>query len=164
MNFDDFKYNKKNLAQRKESGSILDENLKKEFHAEMLESHEHDDFFSAFDDTSVEAFKFHYAQTKAEFVQHYTYMIEDTYLHKELKHRDDTMKVLMLIQRKKLLNMRLLWQAERIRINEIYVAKDFEFWDKHVDVCPFLPAVTEEELKLLKEFLRSGYHDLRLED
>ena len=46
------------------------------------------------------------------------------------------------------------WRAEKIKIKEIDLSYDFEFWEEHIDDCPFLSPIIEEEVNVLKEYLK----------
>jgi hypothetical protein len=61
--------------------------------------------------------------------------------------------MLQLILQKKLFNMQLRWRAGRLVIDEIDITYDFQFWEKHITSCTFIPTITIGELELMKEYL-----------
>jgi len=59
------------------------------------------------------------------------------------------------IQQKKLFDAQCLWRAEKLIIEEVKLTNDFIYWEKDILNCPFITPVTEEEVEMYMQYLRS---------
>lgn len=153
MNFEDFKYHENNIKATHDEKQIFFEKLRDTFIEELKTQEKYQAFFKKFDPKSVESFIFHYASSKSDVAKYYAFYTDEKYLHKELRYREETEAVFENILQKKLWNLQLQWRAEEIELKEIRTSGDFLFWENHVQSCPFIPAVTEYELELMKQFM-----------
>jgi hypothetical protein len=62
-------------------------------------------------------------------------------------------KFLRHIQYKKLLDLQCLWRAGKIELKGIETTFDFRKWGEDIYNCPFLPAITQDEVDLMIRFL-----------
>ncbi|NOU46894.1 MAG: hypothetical protein HOO86_07525 [Bacteroidales bacterium] len=154
MDFDDFIYHVSKIPADFVQNKLFFDGLKNKFFDEMKQNKNHTDYFNKYNPGSIESFMLHYATQKASLASHYKYMIDETNQNKELKYRAHTEKIFNLILQKKLWDIQLKWRAEQIQIKEIRTSWDFFFWDNYVSSCPFVPAVTEAEIEIMKAFLR----------
>jgi hypothetical protein len=127
------------------------------FYQELLDSKEANEFLKPYHPDCRESFLMNYAERKAYLAEHYESYTEIPKYAKEIKFKDKTDGIFQFIRQKKLFNMQLQWRAEQITIKEVKMAYDFSFWGKHIETCPFIPAVTEDEISAMKEFLKNNY-------
>jgi hypothetical protein len=154
ISFEDFKYGEKQVPEHYADKKVFFENLRKQFHEELQNSPENKAFLHKYEPKSVDYFLLHYAEMKARLCESYKYYTDEL-RKKEFKYRHKTEEAFNLIRQKKLFNLQLLWRAEKVKIPEINMCYDFQFWENHVDVCPFIPAITEDEVEVLKQYLKS---------
>lgn len=108
-------------------------------------------------------------ETVKQFIEQYAHLKADLCLKEEfyfnaaeqkrLKYYDDARKHLWLILQKKLFNTYLEWAAEKIKIPEILVAADFDFWRENIWSCRFLEPLTEREVEVMKQFMQSNNYN-----
>ena len=153
MNFDDFKYKKYNDFKVGKYELYL-EDLKKEFIEDLTNNEEYKSFFKNYDPKSIPNFILKYAEHKVYLIKCKDVFLNEEAHNKILQYREDTIERFNWIKQKKLWDLQLLWRAEKIKIKEIDLTYDFEFWEDHIDDCPFLSPVTAEELNVLKEYLK----------
>jgi len=154
ISFEDFRYGDKQVPAHYAEKKVFFENLRKQFHEELKNSPENKAFLGKYEPKSVDYFLLHYAEMKARLCESYKYYTDEL-RKKDFKYRHKTEEAFNLIRQKKLFNIQLQWRAEQVRIPEIRMCYDFQFWERHVDVCPFIPQVTEEEVEVLKQYLQS---------
>ncbi|HEY4786700.1 MAG TPA: hypothetical protein VIH57_11650 [Bacteroidales bacterium] len=159
MDFSDFEYSKDKIPDHFTKKKLFFEELKNKFHDEIVNDESCKDYFKTYEPDSVKAFILEYAERKAKLAEHYEYYVEASTQTKEVKYREETESMLNLIRQKKLFNLQLEWRADKIKINEIRVAYDFEFWGQHIDSCPFIPRITEAEISVMQQFLRSENYE-----
>jgi len=153
MNFDNFKYiTDKNLSHI--DSKIYYEKLKKSFIDDLKTNEKYKDYFSKYDPISVESFILQYAERKTHLIEYYKIYLDKENHDKEYVYKEDTLNRFNMIKQKKLWDMQLLWRAEKIKIKEIDMSYDFEFWGDNIEACPFLSPVTEEEVEVLKQYLK----------
>lgn len=154
MNFDDFEYNEKNWPKDYADRHIYFDELKKTFWEEIKSSKENKDYLNKYNVESVESFMLGYAERKAYLIEHYKYEIERV-RSVDLKVKKEAEGYFDYIKQKQLYNLQLKWRAEEIELEGIKACVDFEFWGKHINDCFFLPQISEYEVKLLKDYLKS---------
>ena len=157
MNFDDFKYNEKNIPKGYDKRSLYFEELKLKFLDEIKNSTENKEYFSKYETLSVENFMLGYAERKAYLAERY-----DSYVNRkrevDLELKKEAEDNFSLIKQKKLFNMQLEWRAENMDIEGIKVGRDFIFWGRNINECYFLPKITKEEVQTLKNYIYSSYY------
>ena len=153
MNFDDFKYKKYDDFAIGKYEFYL-EDLKKEFIEDLTNNEEYKTFFKNYDPKSIAPFILKYAEHKVHLIKCKDVFLKEEAHNKILQYREDTLERFSWIKQKKLFNLQLLWRAEKIKIKEIDLSYDFEFWEEHIDDCPFLSPIIEEEVNVLKEYLK----------
>ncbi len=135
------------------------EKLEEDFIKEIDSNPAAVEYLKKFLPASARKFKRHYAEHKIKIVQAGRY-------YSDLKCNDEgdskyySKNAFELILQKKLFNKQILWRAGNINLPEVEFSGDFDVWKDQLDQCPFLDAVTQEELDLLKRFmLEDSYSD-----
>jgi len=125
--------------------------------AHELEGPRFQEYFSKFDEKSVRQFIQSYSMRKAQYLQYSPQFLRE----QEQNVNDDlenAMELLWEIQQKKLFNLQCLWRADKIHIPGIEVTYDFIYWEKNISECPFIEAVTNEEVNLYIEYVNSDFY------
>ena len=60
------------------------------------------------------------------------------------------------IQQKKLFDLQCQWRAEMIELKGITTTYDFEYWETNIREATFLSRITESELKIYMDYLKSS--------
>ena len=155
IDFDQFKYNKTLLPKDEHEKREFFKQLEQQFYEEIKNSDTAKEYFANYSQSSVESFMKLYASKKAHLSQCYQFYAE-AYHEKELSELHFQKKaedMLTFILQKKLFNMQLRWRAGQLEIDEIVVSYDFQFWEKHILTCPFIPPIEKHEVDLMKEYL-----------
>jgi len=166
MNFDDFKYNKASIPTDAFEKQKYIKQLEERFYEEIGNSEAAKAYFSNYRADSIESFKKTYASRKAHLVQCQEYYLEEYHEKEisELSFQKKAEEMLGLILQKKLFNMQLRWRASQLEIDEVDISYDFEFWEKHILSCPFIPVITKQEVELMKEYLLRFDEDDEVDD
>ncbi|MCL5031109.1 MAG: hypothetical protein M1480_19055 [Bacteroidetes bacterium] len=118
--------------------------------------------FEKYSPYSLDTFKTRYAAAKANIS-----LYGNNYLKREeeyaMRYRVMAEKRFWDIQQKKLFDMQCEWRAEEIKIQEVVVSPEFEYWGEHISLCPFISPVTQQELELYMEFISSVPYDDKIE-
>ena len=163
MNLENWKYHSSKLPTSDPvEMAKYSEELKKEFADEIRNNPEkYKDFFEGCYHTSIEAFITTYAMIKSHMVTAADYYLNQTKENRILKYKEDTDSIFDLILQKKLFNIQLQWRAETLKIPQVRICRDFMFWEDHIRDCPFLDMVTEAEVEVMKQYLKSdNYSDI----
>ena len=153
MNFEDFKYNDKNIPTDKRERQKFFDNEREKFLKEINDSELIKDAYECYTKESVKSFTELYITWKIHLADKYSYYLSQTEESLQLKYKEETEKTFNIIKQKILFNQQLLWRAEKIKIKEIKTSWDFYFWGNHIDSCPFLESVTDAQVAVLKQFL-----------
>lgn len=157
LNFNNFEYAKLKLPAEAEEKKLLLDDLRRKFISEVKDSETCRNYFGKYDPDSIEEFIVEYANTKTELIGSYEFYMK---LYNEDENEEflqNARFVLNCILQKKLFNLQLQWRAEQIKIEEIQSSFEFDFWEKNIEHCPFIPPITTHELEIMKEFLRKNY-------
>ncbi len=73
----------------------------------------------------------------------------------DLQWVNDAFERLKEIQQKKLFDAQCLWRAEKLTIKQVKLTTDFRYWEKDILNCPFITPVTEDEVEMYMQYLRS---------
>lgn len=132
--------------------------LSNEFLTDLNENPKYKQFFEKYNTSSIENFKKFYAEDKASIVVNSKYYIEsdENYIN---VFSGFAWNKLWEIQQRKLFDMQCLWRAEKIKINDINVTYDFDYWSKRIEDCNFLPPIKEEELDRYIQYLEETSYD-----
>ena len=113
------------------------------------------EFFGAYEPNSVKSFIDEYSWRKVFYLEHGERCIGS--------EEDDLLRFvaegamhLWNIQRKKLFNLECLWRAEKIELTGVEQTWDFRYWEHHLERCPFLPPITDEEVEAYTDYVLSG--------
>jgi hypothetical protein len=166
LNFSNFKFNKSSVPEDPVKKNEFYKDLEQQFIEEINASESAKEYFSSYSDYSIKSFIKSYASRKVHLAQCYDYY-ERLYFNKEnsdLNYQKQAEKVLFTILQKKLFNIQLLWRAGKMDIHEIATSFDFQFWEKHIASCPFVPSITENEVELIKDYLLQNSNTKQPED
>jgi hypothetical protein len=160
MNFNDFEYHPSKLPKDPKE---LDEFWKQkeiQFKEELKTLPQYLGYFKGVRPDCIEAFIKSYTSHKVYLLKRVEEYIPYKIETKEMRYQQRTERTFRIILQKKLFNIQCLWRAEKIEIPEIRLCADFYYWEDHVEDCPFLEPVTEQEIEVMKMFLRSdNYSD-----
>ncbi len=161
INFEHFKYNRASLPKDATERQNFFTQLEQEFCEEIKNSETAREYFANYRPDSIETFIKSYASRKVHLLQCYDYYsgIYHEKENSELDYYKKAEEILEVILQKKLFNLQLQWRAGQLGIDEIEIAYDFQFWEKHILACPFIPSITTKELEMMKEYLLSFYED-----
>ncbi len=134
----------------------------KEYLDELNKNPKYIEEFEKYSPYSLDTFKSRYAAAKANIS-----LYGNNYLKREeeyaMRYRVIAEKRFWDIQQKKLFDMQCKWRAEEIKIPEVVVSSEFEYWGEHISLCPFISPVTRQELELYMEFISSVPYDDKIE-
>ena len=160
MKFEDWKYHFSKLPKDYTEKSLFIKKLEKKFIREIKKNPDAQKYFEQYKPDSVNQFINNFASAKARFVYHSEYYFKEIHKSPELRYRELTDNCLNFILQKKLFNLQLLWLAEKITFPEVRIFWDFSYWHHNIRNCPFLEPITQNEIDIMKEFLRSDDCDL----
>jgi len=155
LNFEHFIFNKSTVPTNDTERREFYARLEEQFYTEINASEAARNYFAKYDPIHVDSFIKSYASRKAHLTQCYEYYF-NAYHKKEIAELDFQKlaeKMIHLILQKKLFNMQLLWRAGKLEIEGVDICYDFQFWERFIITCPFIPPVTEFELDIMKDFL-----------
>ena len=155
INFDHFTYNKSTFPVDESEKKDFFQKLEQQFQEEIKNSEVAKEYFRNYSEHSVESFVKSYASRKLQLVHFYDFYA-NAYHEKEITELSFQKKaedMLSLILQKKLFNMQLLWRAGQLEIDEIAITYDFQFWEKYILSCPFIPTISKHEVDMMKEYL-----------
>jgi len=152
MDFTNFIYRNELLPEYSDKKLYLDK-LKEEFIADLTNNEKYKDYFSKCEPDTIAGFILNYAERKIHLIDHYAIYLEEDAHNKFLQYREETLDKFKWIKQKKLWNLQCLWRANKIKIKEIELSWDFDFWGQNIDACPFLPEITQKEVEVLKKYL-----------
>lgn len=136
--------------------------IKVRFKRELQKKPDVKAWLAQYDPGSAERFLDRYAKRKASLVEHADYHIREMEAVPELRFRSHTEQALDMILQKKLFNIFVLWDANQVKLPGIRTHFDFMVWDEQLRNCPFLEPVTEQEIRLMQQYLVTD--NARLED
>lgn len=157
VGFDDFEYNKELFPKDEEENRLYFKQLQTKFIEEINNSEKAKEFFKKYREDSIESFVKYYVHHKAMLVQYYDYYnrLYEEFEHYDHQYQKKAEHALLAILQKKLFNMQILWRANQLKINGIEMGYDFQFWERHIKSCPFIPPIEEHEKDLMKQYLQN---------
>ncbi len=157
VGFDDFEYNKELFPKDEDENRLYFKQLNAKFVEEINNSEKAKEFFKNYREDSVGSFVKYYVNHKTMLVQYYDYYnrLYEEFEHYDHKYQKKAEYVLLAILQKKLFNMQILWRANQLKIDGIEMCFDFQFWEKYIKSCPFVPPIEEHEKDLMKQYLKS---------
>ncbi|MBI4931226.1 MAG: hypothetical protein HY841_10725 [Bacteroidetes bacterium] len=129
--------------------------MKLEIEADLRTNPRYKPFFEKFNSRSVEDFIGDYPADKIRWLEHGSWMFERDEKHK-LHYYTKAEHCFFEIQQKKLFDLQCKWRAEQIKLDGVEICYDFDYWEHHIHNCPFLPAVTMEEVEIYIQYLHSN--------
>jgi hypothetical protein len=139
--------------------ALLFNTIKKELKTDKA----YEEFFKQYNADSVDAFIENYASKKARYIT-YGEMLNKNSEQASIRRQDEAEERLWEIQRKKLFDLECQWRAESLKIPQIEITTDFEFWEKNIASCPFLSQITEDEFELYVDYIASDdFFDFKME-
>ena len=116
------------------------------------------ELFDQYSPYSVQSFIDHYVWKKESCLT-----LGDFFLRDEsdnlLRFETEGAELMWQIQHKKLFDLECLWRAEQIKIAEVEQTWDFRYWEDHLERCPFLPPITEDEIDTYVDYLMSDLYE-----
>ena len=121
---------------------------------ELLKNEKVKQMYVDFSKHSVDSFVEYYTGKKVQTLEW-----GDKYIEWRNKRIEDWLekgvKKLREIQQKKLFDLQCQWRANKIKLKGIALTTDFLEWEMDVFNCPFLPAITDDELQMYMDYLNS---------
>lgn len=137
--------------------------LKIKWHKEILENDSMQEYFKNFNPHSIDTFISFYLAEK-----YLAYKYADSYQRRADTKRsrwiDAAEKHLKIIQHKKMFDAQCLWRAEQIQLEGVAISFDFRCWIKDILNCPFIEAVTEDDIRMYQDYLATTDFDYRDDD
>lgn len=161
MNKSTKKINQKEVSSyllEKIEDNIYWEKKQKEIEKDLRTNPVYKDFFSQFEENSVNDFIENYPQKK-QFYLRFGPMYKDIDTDGNNHHLNIAKEKLWEIQQKKLFNMQCQWRAEQINIPQISISQDFDVWEHFIKYCDFIEPISEEDIKFYKEYLKAPEAD-----
>ena len=155
MNFDDFKYHKSKVPTNVFEKQTFFENLRQQIIDDLETNPKYQPYFKKFSPESVKTFTFRFAESQISMLSGYDYYLTQAQNSKELQYREETETIFKHIKQKKLFNMQLLWRAGNLTLPNIRTTWHFNYWEDHINDCPFLDEITPQEVEAMKQFLLS---------
>lgn len=128
--------------------------LQNEIENDLKTNPKYKEFFEMYNPSSIDGFISHYKHKKASWLT-YGEMYKNKKDNWDLYYRNLAMQKLWEIQQKKLFDLQCLWRAEKVNLPEIEVCIDFRYWECRIDECNFIEPITEDEVELYKQYLKS---------
>jgi hypothetical protein len=151
------------LEQQVEEKQLEINKMMDKYKEELRTNKRYKEFFNKFNSSSIEDFIENYSLKKARYII-YGKMLKNLNENSTLRRQIEAEERLWEIQRKKLFDLECKWRAEAIRIPEIEITTDFEYWEKNIENCPFLTPISEEEFEMYIEYLKSeDFYDFKME-
>jgi hypothetical protein len=114
-------------------------------------------YLAGYDPNSSESFIKYYANIKYLLLKHGE-SYKNGYERRIGFYKFWAEKYYWLIAQKKLFNLQCLWRAEKIDL-PVSISYEFTYWGRNIKACPFIEPVTEEELKVLIDYLDTTQED-----
>jgi hypothetical protein len=147
-----------NIEREKRIGEMITE-----FKNELRNNTKYKEFFDQFDPASVDSFIENYASKKASFIT-FGEAHRENEEKKVLRYLQEAEERLWEIQRKKLFNLQCQWHAELIKIPEIEISVDFEYWETNIGNCPFITSIANDEFDLYLDYiLCEDFNDFKMD-
>ena len=143
-------------VQEKFEEEIRVELIRQQTEEELRTNPLYQEFFTQFNQSSVETFIRNYARRKAVYLTR-----GPLYLNQQeeggLKYKMFAEEALWAIQQKKLFNLQCQWRAEQVKLKGMEHSTQFLLFAANIQHCPFISPVSRAEVELYMRFLRSGY-------
>jgi hypothetical protein len=120
------------------------------------------EYFSGFDENSVKQFLEDYA-SKKEMLLTYGEDWRNMQDGEAGYFRACAEQYYWIIAQKKLFNLQCLWRADQIEL-PVETTWDFLHWEANIKNCPFIEAITEEEIEVMIRYLEQTHDDLEDDD
>jgi hypothetical protein len=157
------KKNSSSIEQEVEEKQIEINQMMDKFKEELRTNKRYKEFFNKYNPSSVEDFIENYSLKKARYIT-YGKMLKNINENTALRRQIEAEERLWEIQRKKLFDLECMWRAESINIPEIEITTDFEYWERNIENCPFIPPISEEEFEMYIDYLLSDdFYDFKME-
>jgi len=131
-----------------------EEKMRLEIEVDLRTNPRYKPFFEKFNPRSIEDFIRDYPADKIRWLELGSWRLQQNEKH-SINHYTMAENCFFEIQQKKLFDLQCKWRAEQITIKEVEICFDFDYWGRHIKNCPFLPAVTTEEVEIYCQYLLS---------
>ena len=136
----------------------LQKKLEAEYFEDMNTNPRYKEFFARFNDSSVKYFIRSFAQEKARLAI-YGHLYLDEEEDYMTKYYDKAEELIWEIQQRKLFDLQIKWRAEQVKIPEIDICYEFDYWEQNIRSCPFITPIAQDEFDLYMEYLRYTPYD-----
>jgi hypothetical protein len=126
-----------------------------EQHAEHLRTHpSYQAEYAKYDAKGIDEFIDGYAKTKYEAFKERAFYQKEYEAHQTqfLMRAERYIDMILL---KKLFNLQCLWRANKIKLPLIEACVDFDYWERNIRHCPFIPPITQEEIDICVAYLQN---------
>ena len=132
--------------------------LKKNIAEDLSTNPRYNDFWSVFKlEQQKNTFIDYYSHKKAIYLTVGKEALEEFDKTNE-QIQDKAMDYLMIIKQKKLYDLQCLWRANKIKVNEVHLTRDFDKWENNIKSCPVPIEITEDDVNILCDFIEQYGH------
>ncbi len=142
-------------VQEKFDEEIKAELIRQQTEEELKNNPSIQNYFSKYNEQSVESFIRNYARKKAIYITKGPVYI-NIKEQEDLKYKLMAEEALWSIQQKKLFNLQCQWRAEQIKLKGIDHTMQFLMLSSNIQHCPYITPVSRAELDLYIKYLKSG--------
>ena len=133
-------------------------NFYKQIMHELQTEERYVNYFSQYEPASVKQFMERYANIKINWYEHGNSFAEHARKHNEHAY-DESVKALILIQKKKLFNLACQWGLGEIKLPDIEVSEELFIWQFKIFDCPYLASLTQQDIEDYITFLHESDPD-----
>ncbi len=133
---------------KKRQHAILIERIKRD----LKTNPRYKEFYEEYHPWSIEHFIDEFSWRKARYIEQGKNFMESEEHYMLMFEREGAEHLREILQ-KRFFNFECLWRAEKIRIPEVEHTYDFVYWSHHLEECPFLSPITEDEVELYVEYV-----------
>jgi hypothetical protein len=131
-----------------------------EIRAALVKNEKFNKFIENIYPTSRDSFISEYARKKTHWLEfgprHIKWNLRD-----DLQWTEDATSRIAEILQKKLFDVQCQWRAEKIKLPEVQITRDFYYWEANILNCPFIEPVTQEEIDLYLQYLAGNNFEHR---
>jgi hypothetical protein len=157
VNFNNFEYRKTKIPSSPDAKKIFVQELRDKFLFEIKQSSVYKDYLKKYEPSSVEEFILNYAEKRINLIEESETLLKARDQTEDEGFLQSGREVINYILQKKLFNLQLQWRANKLDIPEIQTSFEFDFWEKNIEYCNFIPPITRCEVNIMKSFLENNY-------
>ncbi len=154
MDFEQWEYRNHEFPKNPAEKAPAEEALKQQFLDEVKANPKAMELLQEYYPHDNETFLNSFAIWKTHLVKHPKLYIGNYEKQHDPPHLELAEKAIDAILMKKLCNVQYLWCAEQLELPQVWSTKHFIYWSQRVRECPFLEPITQQELDLMKQYLK----------